>query len=167
MGLIDAVRDLRTIKQLLIEAEAEARGGGEETPGPEHLLLAAATLPDGTAARALERVGVDPQRLRPAIEEAHASALATGGIEVDRRLGDTAGLRAPATGVFRATPGAQKVFQEAVALSKTVKPPRLRGAHVVAAICDLEQGTVARALAALGVDRDQLRDAARAEAGIG
>jgi hypothetical protein len=36
----------------------------------------------------------------------------------------------------------------------------------VAAICDLEHGTAARALAALGVDRDRLRDAARAEAGI-
>lgn len=166
MGLINAVRDMRTIKQLLARAEAEARSGGEQTPGPEHLLLAATTLPDGSAARALERIAVDPQRLRPAIEEAHASALAAVGIEVEPRPGGTAGLHSPATGAFRATPRAQQVFQEAVALSKSVKPSQLRGAHVVAAICDLEHGTAARALAALGVNRDRLRDAARAEAGL-
>jgi len=165
MGLINAVQDVRTIKQLLTRAEAEARSGGEPTPGPEHLLLAAATLPDGTAARALERVGVDPQRLRPAIEEARASALAAAGIDVEHRP-DAAGLDAPATGAFRATPRAQQVFREAVALSKTGKPSKLKGAHVVAAICDLEYGTAARALAALGVDRGRLRDAARAETGI-
>jgi hypothetical protein len=53
MGLVNAVRDMRTIKWLLTQAEAEARNGGEETPGPEHLVLAATTLPDGTAGNAL------------------------------------------------------------------------------------------------------------------
>ena len=166
MGLVNAVRDMRTIKRLLTEAEAEARSGGEQTPGPEHLLLAATALPDGTAARALERVGVDPQRLRTAIEEAHASALAAVGIEVEHRAGGASGLRSPAAGVFRSAPQAQQVFQEAVALSKSTKPSGLKGAHVVAATTRLEHGTAARALAALGVDRDRLRDAARAEAGI-
>ncbi len=166
MGLVNAARDMRTIKRLLTRAEAEARSGGEETPGPEHLLLASTTLPDGTAARALARVGVDPQRLRTAIEEAHAGALAAVGIEVEHRSGGAAGLRSPATGAFRSTPQAQQVFQEAVALSKSTTPSLLQGAHVVAAACNLEHGTAARALAALGVDRDRLREAARAEVGI-
>ena len=39
MGLVAAVRDMRTIRQLLTRAEAEARSDGQETPGPEHLLL--------------------------------------------------------------------------------------------------------------------------------
>lgn len=167
MGLFTALRDMRTIKQLLTTAEAEARSGGEETPGPEHLLLAATTLPDGTAARALLRVGVDPQRLRTAIEEAHERALAAVGIEVEHGTGSAAGLHRPATGVFRSTPQAQQVFQEAVALSKSTTPSGLTGAHVVAAASRLEHGTAARALAALGVDRDRLREAAHAEAGIG
>ena len=164
MGLVNAVQDMRTIKRLLTQAEAEARNGGEETPGPEHLLLAAATLPDGTAAHALERVGIDPQRLRTAIEEAHASALTAVGIEVERSPDHTMELRGSATGAFRLTPQAQRVFKEAVALSKSTKPSRLEGAHVVAAICDLQFGTVPRALTALGVDRDRLREAARVEA---
>jgi ATP-dependent Clp protease ATP-binding subunit ClpA len=164
MGLVNAVRDMRTIKRLLIQAEAEVRNGGEETPGPEHLLLAATSLPDGTAAHALERVGIDPQRLRTAIEEAHASALTRVGIEVEHSPDRATQLRGPVTGAFRSTPQAQRVFQEAVALSKSSKPSRLQGAHVVAAICDQQYGTVARALTALGVDRDRLREAARAEA---
>jgi ATP-dependent Clp protease ATP-binding subunit ClpA len=112
----------------------------------------------------LERVGIDRQRLRTAIEEAHATALATVGIEVEHSPDRTTQLRGPATGAFRSTPQAQRVFQEAVALSKSSKPSRLKGAHVVAAICDLQHCTVARALTALGVDRDRLREAARAEA---
>jgi ATP-dependent Clp protease ATP-binding subunit ClpA len=166
MGFVNAARDMRTIKRLLTEAEAEARSGGEQTPGPEHLLLASTTLPDGTAARALERVGLDPRQLRTAIEEAHAGALASVGIDVEPRPDGTAGLRGPATGAFRSTPQAQQVFQEAVTLSKSTKPSLLRGAHVDAAACTLEHGTAARALAARGVDCGRLREAACDEVGI-
>jgi ATP-dependent Clp protease ATP-binding subunit ClpA len=163
MGLVNALRDLRTIKRLLTGAEAEARKGGEELPGAEHLLLAALALPDGTAARALGRVDVDPRRLRAAIEEVHASALAAVGVAVEHAADGATAWHGPATGAFRSTPQAQQVFQAAVALSKTSRPSRLQGAHVVAATCDLQHGTAARALAALGVERDRLRDAARAE----
>jgi ATP-dependent Clp protease ATP-binding subunit ClpA len=166
MGLVNAVRDVCTIKRLLTRAEAEARSGGEQTPGPEHLLLAATALSDATAARALERVGVGPQLLRTAIEEAHASALAAVGIEVEHPSGGTAGLRSPASGIFRSTPQAQQVFQEAVALARSTQPSGLQGAHVIAAICDLEHGTTARAFSALAVDRDRLWEAACAEARI-
>ena len=163
MGLIDAAHDVRTIKKLLTGAEAEARSSGEEVPGPEHLLLSAAALPDGSAGRALLQVGVDPQQLRLAVEAAHQSALAAVGV-ASPAVGAGPALRSTASGVFRSTPQAQQVFQDAVALAK---PSRLRGAHVVAAAARLERGTVPRALAALGVDRDRLREAAHAEAGIG
>lgn len=164
MGLTNAVRDLRTIRQLLTQAEAEARQTGEEAPGPEHLLLAATTLPDGTASQALQRVGVNPMQLRAAIDRVHADALTTVGIEVGHDPGSSSALRGPVNGVFRSTPQAQLVFQQAVALSKSTKPSMLQGAHVVAATCDLEQGTVVLALAALEVDRDLLREVARDEA---
>jgi ATP-dependent Clp protease ATP-binding subunit ClpA len=164
MGLINAARDMVTIKRLLTQAEAEARQVGEEVPGPEHLLLAATTLPDGTASQALQRVGVSAAGLRTAINEVHAQALAGAGIEVDDAPDDTAELRGPLTGVFRATPQAQRVFRQAAALSKSTKPSQLQGAHVVAASCDLERGTLVRALTVLGVDRDRLRQAAHAEA---
>ena len=156
MGIVTALRDLRTVRTLLTGAEAEARRGGEPTPGPEHLLLAATALPDGTAAAALTRAGVDPERLRGAVEAVHAAALASVGVGAE--VGEP-GLRGPATGPIRSTPQAQQVFRAAVAAAKAARSP-LRGAHVVAAVCDLERGTAVRALETLGVDRDRLRAAA-------
>ncbi len=155
MGIVTAVRDLRTVRTLLTGAEAEARRSGEPAPGPEHLLLAAAALPDGTAAAALARVGLDPDRLRGAVEAAHADALASVGVVA--ATGEPA-LRGPATGPMRSTPQAQQVFRAAVAAAKAARSP-LRGAHVVAAVCDLERGTAARVLETLGVDRTALRGA--------
>ena len=163
MGVINAVRDVRTIEQLLTGAEAAARRDGDEVPGPEHLLLAATTLSDGSAARALARVGTDGRALRAAVEQVHAGALAPLVVGADHGPDADAELQAPARGAFRSTPQAQRAFQRAVALSKATSG-RLQGAHVVAAVCDLEHGTAARALRALGVDRDRLRDAALAEA---
>jgi hypothetical protein len=81
--------------------------------------------------------------------------------EPTRSAASTA-LRAP-TGALRSTPQAQQVFQQAVASSKATRPSLLKGAHVVAAVSDLERGTVARALEVLGVDRAALRAAADAE----
>ncbi len=156
MGIVTAVRDLRTVRALLTGAEAEARRSGEPAPGPEHLLLAAAALPAGTAAAALARAGVDAGRLRGAVEAAHAEALASVGVVAGPAEG---ALRGPATGPMRSTPQAQQVFRAAVAAAKAARSP-LHGAHVVAAVCDLERGTAARARAVLGVDRARLRDAA-------
>lgn len=160
MKIFDAGRDVRTIGRLLTGAEAEARRAGEDRPAPEHLVLAAVALPDGTAARVLARVGVNTPQLRDAVESAHRDALTVVGVDLD---GDTHGsfaLRAPARGALRSTPQAQQVFQDAVALSKTRRPARLCGADVVAAACRLERGTFVRALETLGVDRNALAAAA-------
>ena len=165
MRLLQAVRDMRTIKQLLTGAEAEARSSGEDVPGPEHLLLSALSLPDGTAARAFGRLGLDGQQLRHAIEQAHLTALAAVGIDGGPAAGDAGALHSAPSGVFRSTPQAQQVFQEAVALATSSTPSQLTGAHVVAAACSLERGTAVRALAALGVDRERVREAALAEVG--
>jgi ATP-dependent Clp protease ATP-binding subunit ClpA len=162
MPFIRPIREFRTIRALLGGAERLAREAGEELPGAEHLLLAAVALPDGTARRAFERLGVDPGGLSAAIAAQHADALRAIGIDP----GETAALEtpaAPASGVFRATPSAQVVFQRAVDLSGTPKPRRLLGAHVVVAVCEMERGTVARALRLMGVDRDRLAAAAREE----
>jgi len=166
MGLLNAGREVRTIRDLLSGAEQEARGGGDDVPGPEHLLLAAMELADGTASRALARFGVDPASLRAALERVHTDALAGIGMQAPGPVDDEAGEPSTglATGVFRSTPQAQQVFHEAVTLSKSTVPSRLLGAHVVAAVCALEHGTAVRVLTALGLDRSQLRLAALNEA---
>jgi ATP-dependent Clp protease ATP-binding subunit ClpA len=155
-----ALQDVRTIEALLTGAEAEARRAGDDLPGPEHLLLAAFELPDGTARRAFERLGAGPEDFRAAVETAHRQALQYVGVTVPDDAGELLTPPAPPGGVYRLTAPGQEVFQAAVKLSKATRPALLRGGHVVAAVCDQEHGTVARALKALGIERDALATAA-------
>jgi hypothetical protein len=155
------VRDVRTIKTLLTGAEAEANRAGDAQPGAEHLLLAALDLPDGTGRRAFERLGADPDGLRAAIAAQDAAALRSVGIEPpdDALLG----AAEPAGGPFRATASGRAAFGAASELARA--EGGLLGAHVVLAVARLEHGTSARALAAMGVDREALARAAREELG--
>ncbi|MGY1742511.1 MULTISPECIES: Clp protease N-terminal domain-containing protein [unclassified Blastococcus] len=164
MGLVRAFRDIRTIKRLLTGAEAEARRAGEPVPGPEHLLLSALALPDGTAARALARLGTDAAGLRAAVAQVHDDALT--GLGLDAAPAPVTALAAPPAGPLRTSPQAQQVFRRAVALSRTASAAGLRGAAVAAAVAELEQGTVVRALRRLEITPAQLSAAARAEAGL-
>ncbi len=155
------LNEFQTIKQLLTEAERLAHASGEAMPGPEHLLLSALALPDGTAAAAFRRIGADPDGLQAAIAAQHADALRAVGIQVE-----ASGPVVPAPeprGFFNSTPSAQAAFRRAAELSKSQKPRRLRGAHVVLAISEIERGTVVRALDRMGVNREELAGAARDE----
>jgi ATP-dependent Clp protease ATP-binding subunit ClpA len=167
MNPMKMLDDMRTIKQLLTDAERIAREMGQEEPGAEHLLLSAIALPDGSAGRALSSLGVDADRIRAALRDEQADALVAAGMPRER----AEGLAEPeplspggAPVVYAAGPSAQEVFQEAGRLARASKQ-RLAGAHVVAAIAVLERGTMPRVLDRLGVDREQLADAARVELG--
>lgn len=165
MNPLKALRDMRTIGRLLTDAEQIARRMGDERPGAEHLLLAAMTLPDGSAARALHPFGIDAERLAAAIRDEHASALVAAGIDADTAA--TMAADRPVTparggGVYRSNASAQELFQAAGSAARGAGQ-RLAGAHVVLAAADLEHGTLARALERLGVDRASLRAAAASE----
>jgi ATP-dependent Clp protease ATP-binding subunit ClpA len=157
--------DMRTIKQLLTDAEAIAREMGEEEPGAEHLLLSAIGLPDGSAGRVLVSVGIDADRIRTALRDEQADALVSAGVPRDtaEAMADPTPLGAAGTPIlYGAGPSGREVFQEASKLARSSKQ-RLAGAHVVAAVAGLERGTMPRVLDRLGVGRQQLADAARAE----
>ena len=153
------IREFRTVRTLLSTAERIARAGGDEQPGAEHLLLAAFELPDGTARRAFDDLGVSPDDLPAAIADQHRDALASVGIAAPLEADAPAPLPEPG-GVYRTQPSAQVVFQRAVEISGTPPPRHLRGAHVLMAIGELEHGTAPRALRRLGIDRERLRVAA-------
>ncbi|MEZ5102114.1 MAG: Clp protease N-terminal domain-containing protein [Thermoleophilia bacterium] len=93
--------------RLLEAAEAVARRDGAEQPGPEHLLLAALDLPDGSARRAL---GLDPA------EDPGPQPLPP-----RRRPGTT-----------RSAANAQRLFQAATRRCHADRVP-LAGAHVLLA----------------------------------
>lgn len=164
MRLTRAAQDLRTVKELLTTAEAAARRAGDALPGAEHLLVSALELPDGSARRSFARVGADPDKLVGAISATHAEALRGVGIVTGHGVeAPASSTEAPVTGALRTNASAQQAFQIAVKMSKETKPARLLGAHVVAAVCQLEHGTAARALAVLGIDRAALGAAAAQE----
>lgn len=165
MNPLKALRDMRTISNLLSDAERRARTLGEEHPGAEHLLLAALDLPDGSARRAFERLGVEPDRLEAALAHQDVEALVAIGIDPRHaeRLRQSAPLDPPAgSGVYRSTASAQEAFQAAGRLARSEKA-QFVGAHVVAAVADMEHGTAPRVLAVIGADRSSLAAAARAE----
>jgi len=165
MNPMKMLDDMRTIRQLLTDAERIAREMGEEEPGAEHLLLAATGLPDGTAARALAAVGVDAERMRAALRDEQADALVTAGVprETAEPMAEPSPIgRAGAPRIYHAGPSAREVFGEVGRLARAAKE-RLAGAHVVVAVASLERGTLPRVLERLGVDRQRLADAARAE----
>ncbi len=168
MNPMKMLDDMRTIKQLLTDAERIAREMGEEEPGAEHMLLSAMGLPDGSAARALGRLDVDADGIRLALREEHADALVTAGVPRDaaRAMAEPVPL-GPAGRplLYGAGPSAREVFQEAGRLARSSKQ-RLMGAHVVVAVADLERGTLPRVLDRLGLDRQALADAAKAELGV-
>lgn len=129
-----------TIAALMTSAEQEAAALGDEQPGAEHLLLAAAGLDDSTAA-----IGVTPASVRAAIVAVHARAL---GADVELPVSTR-----PLRGVYRAADSLKEVFQRTRALSKG-EP--LTALHVLRAAAERRHGTVALVIDELGIDRDGL-----------
>lgn len=157
MPLRTARADIQLITELLNRAEQEALSLGEAAPAAEHLLLAAVSLPDRSAATAL---GHGADDVRTAIEALHSQSLASVGITPPSRLD------APATAplVYDSTPTARDVFQRARLLAKK-SPTGLRTAHVLLAVLEQRHGTAARVIDRLGVDRASAAIRAEAETG--
>ncbi len=147
---MNALRDIRTIKVLLTEAEQQALSLGDSAPGAEHLVLAALMLEEDSAR---ELLGVDATQFREALVAMHAAALETVGVSTSED-----GLRpAPAKpGIYRSEVSAQEVFQRARVLAKQDRRSGLRGSHIVRAAAEREHGTIARVLVRLGIDREAL-----------
>lgn len=156
-------RDMRSITELLETAERIARRRGATQPAAEHLVLAALQLPDGTARRAFERLGVSPDAVASGLDAQHAEALHAIGIQADDDEIDAQLPRpVPATGIYHSGPSAQQLFQRAGKDARHDGRGFL-GAHVLRAATTLEHGTMARTLDYMGIDRGALRDAATAE----
>ena len=153
-------QEVATIAALCSAAEKHACAAGQQQPGAEHFLLAAFDLPDGAARRVFDKIGADPKHLDGSIERQYKEALQGMGIELPA-LDEPAQTVAPTKGVYRAQPSGEAVMQR-LAEQRTSQTP-LSSAHVVLAVVSSEHGVVARALRSMGIDREQLMRAARAE----
>ena len=156
--------DIRFMQSLFPAAEALAAAEGAEEPGAEHLIVASLDFEEGSARRVFERIGADPDLFRAAVEAQHAAALRSIAIEDDAEAIDRQLPPPPdkSRGVYHSAPSAREVFPEVVKLVKQDKA-RLSGAYILLAASQMEYGTTARALEAMGIDRSDLAAAARAE----
>ena len=156
--------DIRFMQALFPAAEAEAAAMGEKEPGAEHLILVSLDFQEGSARRAFERIGSDPDQFRAAVIAQHEEALRSVGLD-DAGAGIDNLLAPPPerpASIDRSAPSAREVFPEVVKLVKRDKS-RLSGAYLLLVASQMEYGNVARALTRMGVDRNELAAAAEAE----
>ncbi|MEC4721956.1 Clp protease N-terminal domain-containing protein [Noviherbaspirillum sp. CPCC 100848] len=159
--------DIRVIKKLCMNAERHANAEGQEAPGLEHFVLAALDLPDGTARKAFQRLGADPDIFRSAIAEQYNIALGNIGIDATQLAamqGNADGI-SPSGKIFRSQPQVQAFMQQLASRQREGSEGSLLGAHVIEAIADFQHGVASRAFAAMGIDRKALKEAARKESG--
>lgn len=150
--------DLGTMNVLFPRAEQIARDDGIDQPGAEHLLLAALELDDGIARAALQMFDIDSVSLRTAIAGQHDEALRSiGVIADDNAVAAALPAGGTATGPYRSQGSMQAAFQRAVALAKRDRCS-VHSGHLLLGVIEADQGTVARSLDHLGVDRAVLRD---------
>ncbi|MEC5397199.1 Clp protease N-terminal domain-containing protein [Uliginosibacterium sp. H1] len=155
------LQDTKFIAALCRAAETLARHEGIAAPGSEHFVLAALALPDGSAARAFDALGLDAKRFRAAIGAQFADALAGAGVSSASLTGQAPSLR-EADGLYNAAPSGQTLMQR-VADNRHARQGRpLLAADVLLAVAAEEYSIAARALRHLQVTPEALIDAARA-----
>lgn len=154
------LQDVTVINQLCRSAETHALADGQTGPGAEHFLLAAVDLPDGTARRVFEELAADPAALGPAIARQYAEPLAALGLR-EEALALVGGLRqaSSANAIYDAAPSGQEVMQ---ILTAKRAEGALTGAAVVHAVASIPHGVAARALRAMGLELDVVRQTAEA-----
>lgn len=127
------------------DAERLARERGTRTIAAEHLLLAVG-----------EQVGIDPAEFDAALADERRDSLAAVGVGIV-----IPEPRPAAGGRTRFDASAKLALNRAVRAAAARSDRRIGAAHIALGVLAAPVGTVPRALAHAGLDRDQLR------AGIG
>lgn len=129
-------RFTKEAKQVVTQAEFEARALGSRSIEAEHLLLASGVVPRADLIRALQ--------------DADTAALEGVGVT----------LQAPPpsryAGRIRFGTSAKAALERSLAVAQNRREKRITGQHVALACLEPERGTVPRALAVAGIDREAL-----------
>jgi len=153
------LQDMKTIKALITGADEQANLLGEEEPGAEHFLLSALNLPDGSAKRVFKRLDTDPSKFLGAIEKQYKIALDSIGVSPDTTAVKPEPIESGK--LFpNSKPSGQEVMKSLYSLKKNDKDKPILGAHVVTVVANMKHGVAARALKAMGIERDSLAKAA-------
>jgi ATP-dependent Clp protease ATP-binding subunit ClpA len=140
-------------KVVLQEARDDAQRSGARKLEAEHLLLALSRHPDWAAGRVLEDAGLGPEAIRRVVDAQSARSLATVGIDasVFRLPPPPPGARAPRWGA-----SSKRAIERALAATKERGERHLQPAHLLIGVLRAREGTVPRALALAGIEREDL-----------
>ena len=127
-------------RQVLTYAQDEAQRFDHNYIGTEHILLGLIRQGDGTAARVLERMGVELAKVRTAVD-----------FIIGR--GDQ-----PAFGEIGLTPRAKRVIELAIDEARTLGHRYIGTEHLLLGLVREGEGIAAGVLESLGVKLDKVRD---------
>ncbi|WP_332686811.1 Clp protease N-terminal domain-containing protein [Devosia sp.] len=158
-------KDMGTIKTLCEAAERIANGEQQKAPGAEHFVLAALELPDGSAARVFEKLGISGEAFAAALRELHRAALRQAGVSdalIASSERDVPPLPRP-NELYNAAPSGEAVLKGLAALRKRGVTGPLIGVHVIEVVLAMQHGATARAFASLGRDPATVMAATQSE----
>jgi ATP-dependent Clp protease ATP-binding subunit ClpA len=140
------------LHRIIVRAEHEAREDGSATIDARHLLLAIAGEREASTQRILASVGVDYRALRDALDREFEHSLSVVGVSVA-----AVDLPRPSGGPAHPRMGASAKLVLERSFAAVARKKDLRPAHLLLGILRAQAGTVPRALALAGVDRDGLK----------
>ena len=178
-------RFTKRARQVVVEALEEARADRRTEIHPEHLLLAMLHDPDCLAVRVMTGLGGRPEAVRLAVEarrvarpsglaESDAAALRAIGIDLDEVLRSVeanlgGGLGEPVSGEDLGRPGrrgrrpfapdSRKVLELAVREAIALKHGWIGTEHLLLGLLRLDRGVAHDALAGLGLQQKEVREA--------
>ena len=141
------LRFTRVAREVVAAAEDEARALGHGRIGTEHLLVGAARVERGGAARVLAEAGLSAEKVREAV----AGAVPPG--EPSRRKR------------FPFTRAAKRALEHALGEAARLRSGAIGSEHVLLGLLEAEGGGALEILGSLGADRAALRDATLAALG--
>ncbi|WP_223691219.1 Clp protease N-terminal domain-containing protein [Leifsonia poae] len=153
----------RALREIIIRAVAEAQHRGDSVVEAEHLLLSLSRETGSPAAGALDAAGLDHAGIEAALRAERAASLASAGVAPidEERLAAMPRIGRPRWGT-----SARDVLARAHRESARTRN-RAAETDLLAAILGLDLGTVPRAIALAGVDREAVLAHAGAESAPG
>jgi ATP-dependent Clp protease ATP-binding subunit ClpA len=144
-------RFAKAARGVVTQAQEEARELGARSIEAEHLLLALSLSPD--VGPAMDRVGAGHDDLLEALELETASALETVGVSL-RDYGSVVPVRT--RGNLRFGTSAKRTLEQTLRVATRRDGKTLETEDLLVALLLMDHGTVPRALAVAGIDRDLL-----------
>jgi len=152
------LQDVRVLASLCTLAEKLALQQGRSKPGSAHFVLAALELPDQTARRAFEHLGINAEMFRNALAGQRIDALAAVGIAAAEMNPEPPPPIPGKLKLYEAEPSGQLLVQQLAQTRGQRKERGLLSADVLLAISKESYTPAMRAFQWLGISKDQLTE---------